>query len=77
MRCTTCGEYGDLIRAVIRKTGQEVIVCTECDALWTQPQAGIDTACLRDVAAHLLDCGLPPDWAQLELGARVPTTGTA
>lgn len=29
-------EYGDLLHASIRKTGQQVIVCMECDFLWPQ-----------------------------------------
>lgn len=72
MQCPTCGEYGDLVRAGIRKTGQEVIVCTECDLLWPHPQQDIDPARALDVESFLTEAGLEPDWQELQIIARLP-----
>ncbi|MGX9714009.1 hypothetical protein ACWYXJ_07035 [Janthinobacterium lividum] len=77
MECPTCGEYGDLLHATVKKTGQAVIVCTECDLLWMHPQQDIDPARARDVASFLEQAGIEPDWQELQLGARVPLPATA
>lgn len=72
MQCPTCGEYGDLLHATIRKTGQQVIVCSECDLLWAYPQQDIDPARASDVELFLAQAGIEPDWRELQLGARLP-----
>lgn len=77
MQCPTCDEYGDLVHATVRKTGQQVIVCTECDFVWPHPQQDIDPAHATDVATLLAQSGLDDDWDELELGARVPPSSTA
>ncbi|MDQ4628446.1 hypothetical protein [Janthinobacterium lividum] len=77
MECPTCGEYGDLLHATVKKTGQAVIVCTECDFVWLHPVQDIDPAHATDVASLLAQAGLDDDWAELELGARVPPPATA
>ena len=74
MECPTCGEYGDLLHATIRKTGQPVIVCSECDLLWAYPQQDIDPDRASDVESFLAQAGITPDWRELQLGARVPST---
>lgn len=77
MECPTCGEYGDLLHATVKKTGQGVIVCTECDLLWMHPQQDIDPTRALDVASFLEQAGIEPDWQELQLGARVPPPATA
>ncbi|PKV43334.1 hypothetical protein CLU92_0643 [Janthinobacterium sp. 61] len=77
MQCPTCGEYGDLLHATVKKTGQAVIVCTECDLLWAHPQQDIDLARASDVELFLAQAGLEPDWQELQLGARVPPPPSA
>ena len=77
MQCPTCGEYGDLLRATVRKTGQQVIVCTECDFVWPHPERDIDPAHATDVASLLAQSGLGDDWDELERGARVAPSPTA
>lgn len=72
MQCPTCGEYGDLLHATIRKTGQQVIVCSECDLLWAHPQQDIDASRATDVESFLVQAGIEPDWRELQLGARLP-----
>jgi ribosomal protein L37AE/L43A len=72
MQCPTCGEYGDLVHATVKKTGQRVIVCAECDNLWAEPGSapGIDAS--EGVAEFLAAAGLVDDWKELELLARLP-----
>lgn len=77
MQCPTCGEYGDLLHATVKKTGQAVIVCTECDLLWAHPQQDIDPARASDVELFLAQAGLEPDWQELQLGARGPPPASA
>lgn len=71
MQCPTCGAYGDLLRATVRKTGWQAIVCTECDFLWPHPGQPADRARATDVASFLALAGLDDDWDELALGARV------
>lgn len=71
MQCPTCDEYGDLLRATVRKTGQQVIVCSECDFVWPHPGQPFDCARATDVASLLAQSGLDDDWDELELGARL------
>lgn len=73
MECPTCGEYGDLLRATVKKTGQAVIVCTECDALWEQAEAQTDAASMLDVASFLAGLGLHGSWEELEVLVRLPS----
>ena len=71
MHCPICGEYGDLVRARVRKTGQQVIVCTECDFLDAHPEADADPAAAMDVASFLAQAGLEPGWDELEIIERL------
>lgn len=72
MQCPTCGQYGDLLHATIRKTGQQVIVCSECDALWEQAEAQTDVASKLDVDAFLAGWGPHGSWEELEVLVRLP-----
>lgn len=72
MQCPTCGEYGDLILAKVRKTGQEVVVCTECDNLWAEPGSAPEIDASEGVAEFLAAAGLADDWEELALLARLP-----
>ena len=36
MECPRCDQQGDVMLVVIRKTGERVLLCDECDALWTE-----------------------------------------
>ncbi|MGK5035100.1 hypothetical protein ACQ4WN_07600 [Janthinobacterium sp. LB3P118] len=72
MQCPTCGEYGDLLHATIRKTGQQVIVCSECDALWEHPEMRITADSMLDVDSFLAGLGLHGSWEELEVLVRLP-----
>ena len=71
MHCPICGEYGDLVRARVRKTGQQVIVCTECDFLDVHPEGDADPAAAMDVASFLAQAGLESSWDELEIIERL------
>lgn len=73
MRCPICGEYGDLVRAKVKKTGHEVIVCTECDSLWEHSGTELDPDSAMDVSLFLSKSGLNPTWDELEILERLPT----
>ncbi|WP_219116755.1 hypothetical protein [Janthinobacterium sp. UMAB-56] len=72
MQCPTCGEYGDLLHATIRKTGQQVIVCSECDLLWAHPETRLTADNMLDVGTFLSESGLQGDWNELEIVERLP-----
>lgn len=77
MQCPTCGDYGDLRHASVRKTGQRVIVCTECDLLWPHEGQDLEAARATDVESFLGQAGIAPDWQELLLGARLPPPARA
>ena len=72
MRCPICLEYSDLIRAQVKKTGHEVIICTECDCLWQITGEHIDTGVQTDVTSFLTKSGVQPTWDALSVLGRLP-----
>lgn len=71
MQCPTCGEYGDLAIVKVKKTGEEVLVCSECDSLWKTVEAEPLGETFLDVSDFLRERNLEPDWDELELVRRV------
>ncbi|MBK5542450.1 hypothetical protein JFV28_22170 [Pseudomonas sp. TH05] len=71
MHCPTCGEYGDLVLLKVKRTGAQVIACTECDSLWKTVDVTTLGEPLLDVADYLREHHLPPKWSELELLRRV------
>ncbi len=71
MQCPTCGEYGDLVIVKVKKTGEEVLVCTECDSLWKTVEAEHLGETVLDVSDFLTQRNLASDWGELELLRRV------
>jgi len=72
MRCPTCGDYSDLVIVRVIKTGEQVIVCAECDLLWTDSglkEISADRA--TDVTSFLEKKGLKPSWNELEIIKRI------
>jgi uncharacterized protein YjfI (DUF2170 family) len=68
MHCPTCGDYGDLVIVRVKKTGEQVIVCAECDLLWTD--SDINTLAAdraTNVESFLKQRGLPSSWDALEV----------
>ncbi|MGC5698830.1 hypothetical protein J4P02_01360 [Pseudomonas sp. NFXW11] len=70
MQCPTCGDYGDLVIVKVKKTGEEALVCSECDSLWTAIEAEPLGETFLDVADFLAERNLEPDWDELELVRR-------
>lgn len=61
--CPICGG-AELMRAVVKQTGESVSVCEECEALWTEPRISADNA--RIFAEYMQSKGLKPYWNELE-----------
>lgn len=55
--CTSCGQ-GPVHRAVVRRTGEVICLCGECDTVWT---AGGETG----FTAFMEERGLSPAWEEL------------
>ena len=55
--CTNCGQ-GPVHRAVVRRTGEVICLCGECDTVWT---AGGETGFI----AFMEERGLSPAWEEL------------
>lgn len=72
MRCRVCDEHGDLLRARIKKTQKEVIVCSECDSLWEANIEELDSSSFSDVSNLLENCGLSPAWDELDILEKLP-----
>ena len=66
--CPHCGQ-GPVHRAVVRKTGEVICLCEECDAVWTNPgETGL--------TAFLEARGLTPSWEELDLLAVMDESDT-
>lgn len=63
--CPLCGG-AELMRAVVKQTGEQISVCEECEALWTEPRISADNA--RVFAGYMESKGLKPYWNELETG---------
>ncbi|MGN1340332.1 MAG: tRNA (adenosine(37)-N6)-threonylcarbamoyltransferase complex ATPase subunit type 1 TsaE [Oscillospiraceae bacterium] len=63
--CPLCGG-AELMRAVVKQTGERISVCEECDALWTEPRITADNA--RIFGEYMQSKGLKPYWNELETG---------
>ena len=68
MKCPRCDQQGDVILVVIRKTGERVLLCDECDALWTEDME-VSKSNFQDFATYVNKYGLNGSWADLEVVA--------
>lgn len=63
--CPRCGQ-GVLFVATIKKTGETIVVCDECEALWTDGQEpALDG--FQDLATVLRSKGIDDGWGALEI----------
>lgn len=65
MCCPYC-DQGNIIKAVIKGSGEQIYICSECDTVWTAQEIISDHTGLTFslyAAAH----GLKPLWSELEL----------
>ena len=70
--CPFCGQ-GPIHRAVVKKTGEALCVCEECDTVWKKGGAG-DT--VTNLTACLEEQGVPPRWEELALLTTLDETDT-
>ena len=61
--CPLCGQ-GPVHRAAVKKAGEVLCVCEECDTVWRQTEEG---PLVTDLTVCLEELGLPPRWEELEL----------
>ena len=38
MLCPCCGQYGDIRLYRFKRTNKALLICTECDLLWENPE---------------------------------------
>lgn len=65
MLCPRC-EQGDLVEARIKKTGQMLFICQECEATWFTKE-GILTSPFIDFGVYMIKIGLQPLWSELAI----------
>lgn len=61
--CPICAG-AELLRARVKQTGEQISVCEECDALWTEPRISADNS--RIFTEYMESKGLKPYWNELE-----------
>ena len=65
MKCPRC-EQDDVIKAEIKKSMQEIFVCTECEATWFSIN-DIGVLPFIDFGTHMDSSGLSPLWNELTI----------
>jgi len=63
MLCPRC-EQGDVAKVQIKKTGQDMYVCQECEAAWLST-ADIGLKQFVDFGTYMEELGLLPLWDEL------------
>ena len=63
MLCSRC-EQGDIAKVKIKKTGQEIFVCQECEATWFSIK-DIGLSSFKDFGTYMEEIGLLPLWDEL------------
>jgi len=66
MWCPRC-DQGDIAKAVIRKTGQIIFVCQECEATWFSSE-DIKVTRFVDFGTYMKSIGLSSHWGELDVG---------
>ena len=64
-RCPRCDGQGRLLKAKIIATGECVIVCDECEAMWFGSQG--KPGAFVDLVTYLEGQGIDSAWAALEI----------
>ena len=68
MECPRCDRQGNVLLVVIKKTGERVRLCHECDALWIEGME-VSKSNFQDFATYVKQYGLNGSWADLEIVA--------
>ena len=65
MYCPRC-EQGLVVLALIRKTGEPICICDECDAVWVNSE-NIQKVNFIDYTEFMSERNLDPLWNELEI----------
>ena len=65
MKCPRC-EQGDVVKAELKKSRQEIFVCTECEATWFSIN-DIGFLPFIDLGTFMESSGLSPLWNELTI----------
>jgi transcription elongation factor Elf1 len=65
MLCPRCSQ-GDVTKAQIRKTGQYIFLCKECEATWFS-SPDIEVVQFVDFGTYMETIELPPVWDELNI----------
>lgn len=65
MLCLRCRQ-GDVVKAEVKKTRQEIFVCTECEATWFSIN-DIGILPFIDFGTYMESSGLSPLWNELKI----------
>lgn len=64
--CPCCNFQGVLFHATIVATGEQVVVCDECEALWKKDVDISEDTCVG-LSSYLKSLGLLGRWAELHV----------
>lgn len=65
MLCPRCDEQGEVQQFVIKKTGERVNLCDECDALWVEGER-VTVGNFVDFSTCVARFGLAGTWDEVE-----------
>ncbi len=57
MKCPRCDQQGIIERYKIKRTGEEILVCDECDATWLTKTA-VSRGSFHDFSTYMESLGL-------------------
>jgi hypothetical protein len=66
MKCPRCDQQGDVVVVVIKKTGERVHLCDQCDALWREGNE-VTKANFVDFSTYVEQFGLHGTWQEVEV----------
>jgi len=65
MLCPRCDQQGEVELMVIKKTGERVYLCDECDALWKEGDE-VTKSNFIDFSTYVAQFGLSGTWDEIE-----------
>lgn len=65
MQCPRC-EQGWLNKVMVKKTGKEIFICEECDAIWFCLES-IEYCTFNYFSAYMERQGFSDKWSELEI----------
>lgn len=65
MLCPRC-KQGDLVEARVKKTGQTLFICQECEATWFSKEEILNSPFI-DFGSYMMKIGLQPLWDEVSV----------